>query len=153
MKTIPDWFWNKLPIAKVDLLTLWIYSQNSSLLEFLFYPIDLRLLQRYLLIKICENLWKQRANWACSMSAANLNLSFVSDLSVCDESRLTTEDLRGCAFKNVSGKVNRPEIYQVILNNNTKTLFIRNEVAHYWKTVFSSKPVSSSMINDLDWNI
>ena len=153
MKTIPDWFWNKLPIAKVDLLTLWIYSQNSSLLEFLFYPIDLRLLQRYLLIKICENLWKQRANWACSMSAANLNLSFVWDLSVCDESRLTTEDLRGCAFKNVSGKVNRPEIYQVILNNNTKTLFIRNEVAHYWKTVFSSKPVSSSMINDLDWNI
>ena len=46
------------------------------------------------------------------MSAANLNLSFVSDLSVCDESRLTTEDLRGCAFKNVSGEVNRQENYQ-----------------------------------------
>ena len=46
------------------------------------------------------------------MSAANLNLSFVSDLSVCDESRPTTEDLRGCAVKNVSGEVNCREIYQ-----------------------------------------
>ena len=91
---------------------MWTYSENSGLSEFFFYPIDLRLLQRYLLIKICENLWKQMANWACSMSAANLNLSFVSDLSVCDESRPTTEDLRGCAFKNVSGEVNRQEIYQ-----------------------------------------
>ena len=72
----------------------------------------LRLLQRCPLIKICEKLWKQRANWACSMSAANLNLSFVWDLSVCDESRLTTEDLKGCVFKNVSGKVNRQENYQ-----------------------------------------
>ena len=112
MKTIPGWFWNKLPIAKVDLLTMWTYSQNSGLLEFFFYPIDLRLLQRYPLIKICEKQWKQRANWACSMSAANLNLSFVWDLSVCDESRLTTEDLKGCVFKNVSGKVNRQENYQ-----------------------------------------
>ena len=50
------------------------------------------------------------------MSAANLNLSFVSDLSVCDESRLTTEDLRGCAFKNVSGEVNCQEIYQRLKN-------------------------------------
>ena len=46
------------------------------------------------------------------MPAPNLNLSFVSDLSVCDESRPTTEDLRGFAFKNVSGMVNRQEIYQ-----------------------------------------
>ena len=118
----------------------------------------LRLLQRCPLIKICEKLWKQRANWACSMSAANLNLSFVSDLSVCDESRLTTEDLKGCVFKNVSGKVNRQENYQrqkkLSWTNTSKRYLSVIEFAQYWKQCFlQSQYISWAMFSRISITI